>query len=275
MRKNHQLKIVWLVVAFLCVAASILQIQMSLAKERAEKNKSLPPPVKTRHYVRDGSDAKQPKVGTTGKNQGLNVREIGWIIEDFQFAGLDQGMRAATPEAYLAQRRQQDRWFVDLMAKAWSLTPEQAARMKENIGKIFEQAKAEFVKDITNAAAPFEKDGKWYRVISADPIHRLMDIERRMLDSPEIYLPWNLCDFPKPAAVQPDATNIRSLHPIFNDLKWIDAYLPPPAPAVSTDDLLGFVKSLEPARLQFYLLAKPGSLVAIQKALQSDSAPQK
>ena len=111
----------------------------------------------------------------TRKKQGLTDREIGWIVEDFQNAGLDLGIRAAPQEEYLAQRRAQDRWYRDALVEAWSLTPEQSAQVTAKLAELYDQAKADFIEALAAGPQPVEINGQWYIITSAEPIHRLID----------------------------------------------------------------------------------------------------
>lgn len=256
------LNILWFVIAFACVAASILQIQISLAKERAEKNKALPPPPKTRHFLREASSAKPAPDYATRRKQGLSDREIGWIIEDFQFAGLDQGIRAATPEDYLKQRKQQDRWYRELMVEAWSPTPEQTTLMTAKLDEIFKQAEAEFTKELAEAAAPIEQNGKWYQIVSSEPIHRLIDLKSR------------LPDLPKPDAAASEITQWPT-----DNLQIIHSFMPPVSDREaitlpSEGSKLPFLKTLHPAEFKLYLLLDPTLAGEIQKELNAAPTPR-
>jgi hypothetical protein len=256
-RGKPYLNIAWFVIAFLCVAASIWQIQISLAKERAEKNKALPPPPKTRYFARDVDRIEPVPDYATRKKQGLEDREIGWILEDFLFAGLDQGIRAATPEDYLRQRKQQDRWYRDLMVEAWSLAPEQAARMTRKLEEIFKQSEDEFRKSLNEGNAAFKKEGQWYRIVSSQPIHRLIDFRTRLPEMPK-----------------PDSAESATTQSPDGDLEIINSFLPPvsetPAiPLPKTGSKLLFLHSLHPAQFKLMLLLDPALAGEIRKELDA------
>lgn len=257
------LNILWFVIAFACVAASILQIQISLAKERAEKNRALPPPPKTRHFLRDTTPAKPAPDYATRRKHGLTEREIGWIIEDFQFAGLDQGIRAATPEDYLKQRRQQDRWYRELMVEAWSLSTAQTAVITAKLDEIFKQAEAEFTKQLAETAAPFEQNGKWYRIVSSQPIHRLIDFKARIQDLPK-----------------PDDTKSGMAQEAPDDLQIINSLMPTVSDAAAMKlpnegSRFPFLQTLHPAQFKLYLLLNPTLAGEIQKEINAAPTPRK
>lgn len=256
-RGKPYLTFAWFVVAFLCIAASILQIQISLAKERAEKNKALPPPAKTRHFLREGISAKSAPDYATRRKQGLSDREIGWIIEDFQFAGLDQGIRTATPEDYLKQRKQQDRWYRDLMAEAWALSPAQTTAMTAKLDELFKQAEVEFTKQLAEASAPIEQNGKWYRIVSSQPIHRLIDFKSRLPDLPK-----------------PDGAESEIPQGVPDNLEIINSFMPlvsdPLAMKLPTEGSKHpFFQTLHPAQFKLYLLLDPTLAEEIQKELNA------
>lgn len=262
-RGKPYLNLAWFAVAFLCIAASILQIQISLAKERAEKNKTLPPPAKTRHFLREASPAKPTPDYATRRKQGLSDREIGWIIEDFQFAGLDQGIRAATPEDYLKQRKQQDRWYRDLVVEAWSLDPAQTILMTAKLDELFKQAEAQFTKELAEASAPIEQNGKWYRIVSSQPIHRLIDFKSR------------LPDLPKPDAVESEVPQETP-----DDLEIINSFMPTISDTLamklpSEGSKLPFLQTLHPAQFKLYLLLNPTLAGEIQKELNATPTPER
>jgi hypothetical protein len=257
------LNILWFVIAFVCVAASILQIQISLAKERAEKNKALPPPAKTRHFLREAPPAKPVPDYASRRKQGLSDRQIGWIIQDFQFVGLDQGIRAATPEDYLKQRKQQDRWYCDLMAEAWGYGPDQTALMTAKLDELFKQAKEQFTKELAEASAPIEQNGKWYRIVSSQPIHRLIDFRSR------------LPDLPKPDDANPEVPQVAP-----DDFQIINSLMPAvsdtsPMKSPGDGSKLPFFQSLHPAQFKLYLLLQPTLAGELQKELNAAPTPER
>jgi hypothetical protein len=274
MNKNLQLTIAWFVLAFLVTLAAVWQAQVTVAREVLAKNQPPPPPAKTRSAVRGTTTAPPPLDYATRKKQGLTDREIGWIMEDFQSAGLDLGIRAAPREDYLAQRKAQDRWYRDALVEAWSLTPEQSAQVTAKLAELYDQAKADFIEALAAGPQPVEINGQWYIITSADPIHRLIDANRRLQDAEGPFMPWKLGGFP---AASPRRTS-EEIHPADSNLAAVDLLLPRSAPssedgaaqtAPQEDGILPQLRKLHPAQLKLLLLIAPGKAKEIQAALEA------
>lgn len=265
MNKNLQLTIAWFALAFLVTLAAVWQAQVTVAREVIARNQPPPPPVKTRRAVRPTAQEAPAVNYATRKKQGLTDREIGWIVEDFQNAGLDLGIRAAPKEDYLAQRRAQDRWYRDALVEAWSLTPEQSAQMTAKLAELYDQAKADFIEALAAGPQPVEVNGQWYIITSSEPMHRLIDAKRRLDDANSPFMPWNLGEI----AVKPDDLP----NPIS-----VDFILPRPDPApeegiqVATpqdEGILPQLRKLHPAELKLLLLIDPDKSKDIQAALKA------
>jgi hypothetical protein len=267
MKKNLKLTLAWFALAFLVTLAAIWQAQVTVAREVIARSQLPPPPVKTRHAVRPTTTASPALDYTTRKNRGLTDQEIGWIVEDFQSAGLDLGIRAAHEEEYLAQRQAQDRWYRDALVEAWSLTPEQSAQVTAKLAELYGEAKASFIDSLAAGPPPIEVDGKWYRITSAEPIHQLIDVNRRLHDHDSSFMPWNLVALPAKSKESSDPFTTDLLLPRSTpspEQKGIEVTLP------SADGILPQIRKLHPAEFKLQLLITPEKLKEIQVALEAN-----
>ena len=202
MSKNLRKTLVWIIFASAVTSVAYWQAQVAVAKDQKTAQVTLPPPPRTRHAIRPGALAplSDPIATYVARSaNGLTDREIGWIIEDFKTAGLDLGVRVASQDEYLAQRQAQDRWYRDALVEAWSFTPEQAAQITAKLTELFDQEKADFIEALAAGPKPFKHNGQWFTVTSAEPIHRLIDADRRLQDAVGRYLPANLCKMREPS----------------------------------------------------------------------------
>jgi hypothetical protein len=267
MNKNLKLTLAWFAVAFLVTLAAIWQAQVTVAREVLARNPLPPPPIKTRHALRPKVTASAALDYTTRKSRGLTDQEIGWIVEDFQSAGLELGIRAAAQEEYLVQRRTQDRWYRDALVEAWSLTPEQSAQITSKLAELYDKAKASFIEDIAGGPPPIEVNGKSYRITSAEPIHRLIDVDRRFQDHDSPFMPWNLTKLPvKPEGRSGPFTVDLLLPRSTSSPGQEEVETAPP----STDRILEHIRKLHPAELKLQLLITPEKLKEIQVALETN-----
>jgi hypothetical protein len=275
---------------------ALWQAQVAVAKEQKARHATLPPPQKTRHAIRPITQptSEDPIAKYSSRlTNGLTDREIGWIVEDFKTAGLDLGVRVATQEEYLAQRRAQDRWYHDALVEAWSLTPEQSTQVKAKLAELFDQAKSDFIQALAGGPQPFKHNGQWFTVTGTEPIHRLLDANLRIQDSVGRYLPSNLCAMNIPAdkprkidlkitgipeqdyksVTFPEPIQIATAEP---NMITVDLVLPKPTPqakAASTTqtaperDMLTSLRKLHPAQLKILLLIDPDKAKTIETAL--------
>jgi hypothetical protein len=294
MNKNLQLTLAWFVLAFLVTGAAIWQAQVAVARDIADRQRQLPPPLKIRRAERPPASPAPVADYATRRAQGLTEREIGWIVEDFQSAGLDLGIRVAPKEAYLAQRKAQDRWYHAALVEAWSLTPGQSAQVATKLAELYDQAKADFIEALTAGPRPFEHNGKWYNITSADPIHRLIDANSRFLDPAGPFLPWNLCKMANELHSNPIDIKIRGIPEVTDDnLELATPYrIAPAAPSLVTVDrllpqstampteepiqvlpedrgMLAQLRKLHPVQLKLLLLIAPEKVREIRNALDA------
>jgi hypothetical protein len=304
MSKHLKNSTAWIVFASFATAAAIWQAQISVATDLKARHQTLPPPQKTRHAIRP---LPVPWSGdfvgdyTRRCQTGLTERQIGWIIEDFKTAGLDQGIRVAPREEYLAQRQAQHRWYHDALAEGLRLTPEQSAQASARLAERFDQAKADFIEALATAPRPFEHQGKWYVVTGTAPIELLISPKLWMLDPAAGLMPWDLCQlapgqeqitwkrwyenqedeasFLLPRPVITDGYGFQNLAPARllaanSILPFLSGqeFKPAADPLVTgTDqavDLVSQVKTLHPAQLKILLLLEPAMAVQIEQALE-------
>lgn len=299
MNKNLQLTLAWFALALLVTLGAVWQAQVTVAQEVIARNQPPPPPAKTRHAVRPTGQGAPTVDYATRKGQGLTDREIGWIVEDFQTAGLDLGLRVAPKEEYLVQRKAQDRWYHDALVEAWSLTPEQSAQVTAKLAELFDQAKADFIEALAAGPQPIQVNGQWLIVTSSEPIHRLVDAPKRFQDADGPFMPWNLCEItseqnptqagkPIPikitGAPQQESEDVVITKPIqiipsAPDLLMVNHLLPRTTPspagepiqvvAPPEDGILPQLRKLHPAQLKLLLLVAPEKAKEIQQALDA------
>lgn len=296
MNKNLQLTIAWFILASLLTATALWQAQIAVAREVSASQKTLPPPLKTRHAERTTAPSVPTADYATRLQKGLTDREIGWILDDFQTAGLDGGLRVAPQEAYLTQRRAQDRWYRDALVEAWSLTPEQSAQVTGKLAELYDQAKADFIEALAAGPQPVKVNDQWLIVTSSEPIHRLIDANRRLQDTKGRFLPWNLCemtpeldpvhagkkiDIKVTAAPEDTHEDIMLSKPIqiapaAPSLFTVDHLLPkltvqpeeiPIQVAPAEDEILPPLRKLHPAQFKLLLLIAPDKVKEIRQAL--------
>ena len=294
MNKNLQLTIAWFILASLLTATALWQAQIAVAREVSASQKTLPPPLKTRHAERTTAPSVPTADYATRLQKGLTDREIGWILDDFQTAGLDGGLRVAPQEAYLAQRRAQDRWYRDALVEAWSLTPEQSAQVTGKLAELYDQAKADFIEALAAGPQPVKVNDQWLIVTSSEPIHQLIDANRRFQDAKGLFLPWNLCKMApeldpmhtgkkidiKVKDVPEDSLFAKPIQiaPATPNLFTVDQLLPKPAVqpeeipiqvAPAENEILQPLRKLHPAQLKLLLLIAPEKVRNIRQALDA------
>jgi hypothetical protein len=296
--KNLQLTLAWFILGFLLTGGAIWQAQIAVAREVADRHRQLPPPLKTRRAQRPPTLTAPIADYATRRAKGLSDREIGWIVEDFQVAGLDLGIRAASKEAYLAQRKAQDRWYRDVLAEAWSLTAEQTSQVTAKLAELHDRAKADFIEALNAGPQPIKVNDQWFIVTSADPIHRLIDANVRLQDSKGSFLPWNLCTMDAGLHTEPPGRNgdvkisgvpeesydsvelpapvrLAQAEP---NLLTVDQFLPHAAAPTTEEpiqilpaesDLLAQLRKLHPAQFKLLLLIAPEKTKNIRSALDA------
>ena len=191
---------VWLALALILSLAGAWMIFHAASGSRASK--VLGPPVLPTKV----SDRK-PREGQAGPadvvkdyiarcQKGMTEREVRWVIEDFQKAGLAQGVRGASSEEFIRQRKAQHTWYLDLLADGLRLDPEQRRAAREKLTGLLEEAVAGFQKDLSEQASePIEQDGRRLQVVSSEVIAKLINADQWLAD--ERYAPWELCDLTK------------------------------------------------------------------------------
>jgi hypothetical protein len=128
--------------------------------------------------------------------KGMTAQELRWIVEDFQKAGLDAGMRPAAPEAFAAQRKAQHSWYLDLLAEGLGLSNYQRLAASEELDALLSEALERFGDELAEKASEvIESSGQSFRVVESGPIDRLISAGKWLAD--ERYAPWELCELTK------------------------------------------------------------------------------
>jgi hypothetical protein len=204
MNKDLRNTLAWIVCATGIMGAAIWQAQVSIALDLKARNQSLPPPLKTRFAIRPPTEtwAGDPVADYIARcEKGLTDQEIGWIIEDFQNAGLDIDITTELSWAELFNLRStQHRWYHDALVDGLRLSSEQSAEVTGKLSELFDLAKADFV-EASGRPQLKEINGIW--IHSSDSLASdltsasawLMNLDDPydpQADMPD-YKPWNLC----------------------------------------------------------------------------------
>lgn len=243
------------------LTTAVWQAQVAAAKDAQVSHKTPPPPEKTRHAVRPAPAnlSVDPVADYIARSEkGMTDQEIGWALEDFRYAGLDLGIRVASPEDYFKQRNAQHRWYCDAIAKGLILTPAQTKQAAGKIGPLFEQAKTEFLKSIEAAPKPFQANGRWYQITNADMIRPLITAET-WLRNPD-YSPENLC------SLTPEQMRLLTGTPsVFDPRKLTDL-----SATSSTGMDMTMLHKMHPAEFKIFILQHPETVAWIQSQLDSN-----
>lgn len=249
MTKDLRNSLVWIVFATLMIGLAFWQAQMIALKEAQSQQKTLPPPAKTRHAIR----SERPATATSEHKQ-LTNRQLGWLVEDFQTAGLDQGIRAGTPQEFLAQRKTAQLWYRDALVEGLQLKEEQKKEVTVKLDQQFDRAKADQIESMKSAPKPFQQNGKWYVITSADNIRPL--VEARAWMSEIAFAPGNLCQLD---ASQLDLSGENQPPLRVSGLKVLE------------DTSLPFLREFSSAQLKILLLWEPSLAGKIGELLDSEA----
>ena len=148
MNKHHKLLIAWFLISGLIVFTAVRQIQVAVASD-VQAHKPLPPPTKTRHAIRPAvlpwsGDPVADYVARCGK--GMTDKEIGWILEDFRSAVLDQFpfTDSATDELLVTYLAAQHRWYHAALVDGLRLSHEQSFQTAKTLAELFKDAETDF-----------------------------------------------------------------------------------------------------------------------------------
>ena len=115
--------------------------------------------------------------------KGMTEREVRWIIEDFQKAGLAQGLGNSTPEEFIRQRKVQHAWYLDLLAEGLRLDHEQRRTASGKLAGLLEEAGTDFQKRLSEQTSePAEQDDGRAQVVGGEVIGRSIDAEQWLTD---------------------------------------------------------------------------------------------
>lgn len=178
----------WLIFAWFLMGTAIWQAQVTVVREAAARQRTLPPPVRARHADRSTAFTGDVEADYRARcAKGITDREIGWIVEDFQNAGLaEPPPMDAPPVEFLNYRAAQQRWYHALLVDALRLSPEQSARAAAKLRELFATAKADYERG--------EPPGEG----TAEDPESIRTRQQRLTTGTlwlmeEALMPWNLC----------------------------------------------------------------------------------
>ena len=123
--------------------------------------------------------------------KGITEREVRWILEDFQKAGLAQEGGSASTEELVRRRKAQHAWYLDLLADGLRLDPGQKRMAREKLAGLFEEAAAGFKEELGELKSdPLGQDEEQ---VSAD-LGTIPFIDPKHWLTDKRYAPWELCD---------------------------------------------------------------------------------
>lgn len=198
MNKDLRNTLVWMIFATCVVGLAFWQAQVTVAKEMAARRKVLPQPAKTRHAIRPAplTFTGDPAADYIARSEkGITDREIGWIVEDFQIAGLAEPIAEnATPAQLLSYRAAQQRWYHDALVDGLRLSPEQSAQAAAKLSELFDTAKANFIEAINARPQVEQVNGNWrMNDRSEKAMQNLTTASLWLIDQESAFMPWNLC----------------------------------------------------------------------------------
>jgi hypothetical protein len=172
--------------------------QITVASEIAAKNKILPPPTKTRHAIRTApaTFTGDPAADYIARcEKGMTDQEIGWIVEDFQNAGLaDPIQENATPAQLLAYRAIQQRWYHDALVDALRLNHEQSIQVTTKLAELLDSAKVNLIEAINAQPKNWQvNDTGQPNERSKNGMDNLITASLWLFDKDAEFMPWNLC----------------------------------------------------------------------------------
>ena len=197
MNKHHKMLIAWFIISGLIVFTAVRQIQVAAA-EKLRSHQPLPPPAKTRHAIRPvvlpwSGDPVADYVARCAK--GITDQEIGWILEDFRNAGLDQSAfnDQSIDEALLAYRTAQNRWYRDALIDGLRLNREQSDQVTAKLIEQLEKLKAAFKRNRAEEGTGKRPAFASSRIDLIFSPYWLMGAEEYEIPDYSTFLPWDLC----------------------------------------------------------------------------------
>jgi hypothetical protein len=210
MHQEIKATVIWLLLAFFLTFAGFWQAKVVVAQDSHPQHRQLPPPAKTKFATRPppevfAGDVVADYIARCEK--GMTDQEIGWILEDFRNAGLDQNITATTPSEILFKLRgDQHQWYLNALKDGFRLSAEQVSQAAKKLGDNLAVSTARYSEEAAAAAAYLaEPEVKKMYDSDYDPA----EIEREQLIMPGSWLqdgalsgekfwgdtlmPWNLC----------------------------------------------------------------------------------
>jgi hypothetical protein len=242
-RKKATSGSVWLMLAFVLSLAGVWMAARTTTGPRTAKTLG-PPVLPTKVSNRKPQEAQAGPVDVVENyiarcKKGMTEQEVRWIIEDFQKAGLAQGVRSAAAEEFIHQRKAQHAWYLDLLADGLRLDPEQRRTASGKLAGLLEEAVADFQKSLSEQASePIEQDDQQLQLLGGEEIRKFIDAGQWLTD--ERYAPWELCDLTE-AQLQ------VTWHPILADVDRSTNGKPPNWLDAPSSELVAFEDGKDPA----------------------------
>ncbi len=208
MHQEIKVTAIWLVLAFFLTFAGFWQAKVVIARDFQARHQALPPPAKTKNATRPQpaeftGDVVADYVARCEK--GMTDQEIGWILEDFQNAGLGGDLLgpnrvhltrdelAGRHKEFFDLRAAQHRWYLGALVDGFRLNPEQSAVASKRLSDLFDLAKTDFIEAFNAPLAGQESEAEWKTVAAQHPVEELITSNRWLNDQELAFIPWNLC----------------------------------------------------------------------------------
>lgn len=300
MHRKVSTTVAWFLFAGFVICAVAWHAQIGVATQDAERQHFLLSPAKTKATDRQAESTfsgNPHKLFLARCKAGLTDQEIGWIVEDFENAGLDRDYPADMSQAgFLAFRQAQDRWYRELLGEALQYSSDQLRQVAKQLTANYEKEK-ELYQNRLGEIKPFEIDGKFYKIAGADVTNSIYWSSQWKSENQEELLPWKLCTLtPQQESIVRKASPTaqsegiqteserrltgngegRFVIPAFGD---VDAIIPLTANALSKLDgpssapnILSALHHIHPAQLKLLLLFDQDMSAQIRGALDSNSS---
>jgi len=191
------------------VGLAFWQAQVAAADDAAARHKTLPPPGKTKRAARSPATPfhGDPAADYIARcEKGITDREIIWIIEDFQNAGLAMDLLGkdffhrtrdeltGRQKEFFDRRAAQFHWYHDALVDGLRLNPAQSSQVSKTLSKSLDLAKAEFDETFNAPLSSHERDAEveWETTAASKPMEKLITGKSWIFDE-KLIMPWDLC----------------------------------------------------------------------------------
>lgn len=108
-------------------------------------------------------------------DRGMDLREVGWITEDFMALGLDREYpEDLNVEGYLDLRQKREKWYLDTLVLALRLNEEQERQAEETLAGLRERDLDEF-RVYLEGVKSFEHEGRKMKLIDGRKARKFTD----------------------------------------------------------------------------------------------------